>query len=265
MLRVNRELYEEASTVIYTQTKFKAYVEPTFIRLFGRRWDRESCGSKFEDLAKKLCQAGAQRIRNLDVEVTFASSQIRVKGLSRGVCVEEYEVYQVRDSVRKLVQLISTPLSEPTSALKSLKVKAAPSTRHHWGSDEAVCATFLILEPFAALGPIDEVYLDAPSRPPAITYRDQHWAKTIADMYKSEFYEKLRVEWLISVRKSTSSSPLHDTPRNATKSAVAITIAFDKVEQFSQLIYKQDSDQLSGAYHNGLLLSSTLTFPQLQL
>lgn len=247
IMRVNREFYQEASTIVYNQVKFTARIGPTTINLFKRAWSRACGTNKFEDINKTLCQGGAQRIRNLEVEIVFASSKIKAKGLARDIVPEEYEVYQVRDTVRKLVQLLASPSSDSTStALKRLRVRLTLGTQHGWGSDEVALAVFLILEPFAALGPIDDVEVNAPPQSWAYRYRDQRISDNIAKVYKSDLYEKLRTEWLISMRKFTGLSLSLNSPQKASRDTAMVEIAFRKIEAFADFVYKQDSTQSSG-------------------
>jgi hypothetical protein len=247
IMRVNREFYQVVSTIVYNQVKFKAWIDPTTINLFQRAWSRACSTNEFEDINKKLCQGGAQRIRNLEVKINFASDKIKAKGLARDISLEEYEVYQVRDTVRKLVQLLASPSSDSTStALKQLRVRVAAGTQHEWSSDEVTSAVFLVLEPFAALGPIDDVGVYPPPRPWAYGYRDQRISDNIAKVYKSDLYENLRTEWLTSMRKSTGLSSSLDSPQKASRDTATVESAFRKIEAFANLIYKQDSAQSSG-------------------
>jgi hypothetical protein len=245
VLFVNHQFYEETTLLIYSELKFEAKVWPTFIELFGKRWDRESPNTIFEEPGKKLCQSGARRIRHLDIQLSFSCTQPKVKGVGgSGITYEEYELYQVRDTVRKLVEILS-PLPSDTgpAALKRLSITPSPSCKQRWRSDEAIAAIFLVLEPFLALGPIENVVLQPPPRPTIYTWRERTFLTDITDLHKDEVYHQRRDIWLESMKLHV---PAQYSIRNMSETVAALAVAYRKIEDFSRLIYKQDAAQFSG-------------------
>lgn len=250
VLKVNRQFYEEASTIMYGELKFKAVVCSTSVKLFGMHWSREPFTIATRNLADLARQTGIQRIRHLEVQVHFGEVRGKFKGIgTSGVLHEDYELYQARDLVRKLVEVVVTQPFQPGSlALKQLKVKPAPSYKQQWRSDEITAATFFVLEPFLALGPIEDVSLPAPLRPMAHSWRYTTAAAAIDEIYKDEEYHRLRKQWLRSFKGQSSSLNVVCEPCEAT---AAIKLAYGKIEDFAELIYNQDSAQFTG----GSLLS----------
>lgn len=240
VLRVNRQFYEEASVIVYGECKFKAVIYPAIIHLFGIKW---ICGSP--DFVQTLCQGGAHRIRHLEVEVNFGDIQGKIKGIGgSGISNEEYGLYQARDTVRKLVELLSPKSVEPKSvSLKQLKVKPAPSCKQQWRSDEAVAATFFVLAPFLALRPIEDVALIAASRATPYSWRYSSFSAIIGELHKDEEYRQLRKKWLRLMKGSKSPVNVVRKPCETTDATAA---AYSKIEDFARTIYNQDSAQFVG-------------------
>ncbi|KAF2627989.1 hypothetical protein BU25DRAFT_468200 [Macroventuria anomochaeta] len=243
VLFVNRQFYEEAALLIYSDPKFEVRIWPTYIELFGRRWDRESICYIPKKPSEKLCQAGARRIRHLDVQINFALLQHKVKG-GTGLSYEEFELYQVRDTVRKLVEILSpSPSNSGSMALKRLSVTPAPSCRQRWLSDEATAAIFFVLEPFLSLRPIGRVALQAPPRPTLYTWRERNFVSVIGDLHKDDNYRECRNQWT-GLMTFGAEPPKSNRQLNE---AAALAVAYKKIEDFVRLIYKQDAVEFTGS------------------
>jgi hypothetical protein len=242
VLRANRQFYLEASAVVYGEIRFAAVVSPICIDLFGRRWHRESTTEPYKDLNTTLCQASARRVRHLEVDVHFGDTCKTIKGVGGpNLPYDEYEIYQARDTVRKLVQLMSPEsLKSKSKALQHLKVMAKPAPKLSWQTDEIIAALFCILDPLLALGPIDDCVLSTPLRPNVWGWRYGDWARLIGEVHQDEAYRRLRKQWLGSMRGSSSH---FIATRNPTAAAVE---AYNKIEDFSRLVYNQDAAQSQG-------------------
>lgn len=237
-LRVNRQFYEEASAIVYGELKFKAIVEPTNIFLFGRCWTRPTSEELPKDLSTTLCRPGAQRIRYLHVSVEFGDKYRKFKGIGgSGVTHEEFEIYQIRDAVRKLVHLLSAegPESRP-GILKQLSVTPKPNCKQSWQSDEVIAAIFFVLEPFLVLGPIEDCALLNPPRPPSYYWRHQASAVITEGLHEDEVFRRFRKQWLKSLKGSEVK----------VFSEVRLAAVYSKIEGFAHLIYTQDAAQFSG-------------------
>ncbi|KAF3043289.1 hypothetical protein E8E11_004998 [Didymella keratinophila] len=245
IMMVNRQFYVEASTVVYGELKFKAVVQPTYIALFGREWHRESVDQTYVDLNKQLCQAGARRIRHLEVTVRFGDKHKKINGVGvAGVSHEDYEVYQVRDTVRQLVRLMAPELSNSDSiALKQLRIKPEPGPRQRWESEEAIAAIFFILEPLLALAPIDDVTLQAPPRPFHYSWKYLATAAAIGGLQTNKEFRQLRKQWVESMQNSSSGTGAKQNPQ-VTKAGVATQ--YSTIEKFARLIYREDAAQAQG-------------------
>ncbi|UPX11553.1 uncharacterized protein EKO05_0002152 [Ascochyta rabiei] len=241
VLFVSRQFYEEAAVLIYGEPKFEVRIWPTYIQLFGKRWDREDTCYIFEEPTKILCRPAARRIRHLDIQVNFALTQSNIRGVSGfGRSYEEFELYQLRDTIRKFVDVISPSPSESSpAALKRLSVTPAPSCRQLWQSDEATAAIFFVLEPFLSLRPIGRVFLHSPPRPELFTYRERNFVSIITDLPKDDLYCMRRNQW-ISLMTFGNEPPKSSQDVNG---AAALAAAYRKIEDFARLIYKQDSPE----------------------
>jgi hypothetical protein len=109
VMMVNRQFYMEASAIVCGELRFGATVHPTHIAIFGKSWLRESNDLTYVvNLDKLLCQAGARRMLHLEVTIHFGDKHNKTKGIGvAGVSQEDCELYQARDTVRKLVQLVT--------------------------------------------------------------------------------------------------------------------------------------------------------------
>ncbi|KAJ4355307.1 hypothetical protein N0V95_003062 [Ascochyta clinopodiicola] len=241
VLFVNRQFHEEAALLLYGESKFEVKIWPTYMYLFGKRWDRESTCYKYKEPTKELCQPAARRIRHLDIQVEFALMQSNIKGVSGfGRSYEEFELYQLRDTIRKFVEVISpSPSDSSPTALKRLSVTPAPSCRQLWQSDEATAAIFFVLEPFLSLRPIGRVILHSPPHPTHFTFRERNFLSIIVDLPKDDHYCMRRDQWValmtFGLNPPKSSQDVNE--------AAALAVAYRKIEDFARLIYRQDSPE----------------------
>jgi hypothetical protein len=149
ILKVDRQTNADASSVLYGESTFHAQVSPDGILLQGKSRQRPAHFMSRERVqGGVLRQERLKRIQNLELEVVF--------GARRWYSVpstEEYNLYLVRDSVRKLVELfangpVSTISGSSRYSLKRLTVKPFVGDTYHWASNEVLAALFLVLEPF---------------------------------------------------------------------------------------------------------------------
>ncbi|KAF1833301.1 hypothetical protein BDW02DRAFT_599188 [Decorospora gaudefroyi] len=225
ILRVNRQIKEEAYEILYGESKFHVCITPTRISLQGRYWDRPwtpgpyADGPKYTPIGEALCTEGAKCIRNLVVDISFNQDRyLRDLFGVRYYALQEYVLHVLRNIVRRLVELLP---KEPTSSgahLNHLTVNAdmsiffsskPPSTR--------ATPLFLTLEPFQAF--------------PCVQYPPHLLVTTSpASVLNSEpLYLKLCDEWLMAVKSTT--------PIKVSTQAKEAKIMFGKVEQFVRQVY----------------------------
>lgn len=232
ILKVNRQMYADASSVLYGELPFEALVTSTCIRIFGKRWVRH-----LSTIAKVLCPAGARRIRNLNIVITFQGSRMAFHGIGTcGISQEDQEMYALRDSVRKLVSLLKPSVSSSPDppVLKRLQVRISPKNPYRWEFDEFAAAIFFVLEPLQDLGRIDASHLDIKdlfTSPPW----DQEDEETISDLISSDTYCRLKKDWLKPLKRT---SPSHHGVQINT---AATQKALQKIEDFIILIHGPDS------------------------
>ncbi|KAL1609240.1 hypothetical protein SLS59_001604 [Nothophoma quercina] len=242
LLRVNRQFYQEASSIIYGDARFEVVVASTHISMFGKKWWREPLSHSTDSFKEVLCQAGAQRIRTLEVEVRFSRFRSRPKFLGKNdVSYEDYDLYQLRDSVRKLVQLLYAQFPEGnTKALRRLEVKPILSVQHPWQADEFAAATFVVLEPFLFLSPVDELKLVPPSRPEGVYMHERDTADTIGSLRKNRRFCSLAKEWRM-IMEGTSTVARDEQPHRQNQPHGRFAALYRRIEDFARVISKQDS------------------------
>jgi hypothetical protein len=252
VMRVNRALYQATSLVLYTETKFKAYIDPSTIRFLGRYWftDRDN-NDKYTDIEQALCQLAARKVRNLHVELRFGYGQTKFKGIgSHGISAEDYELYQLRDTVRDFVGLLEPTegsRSEPIAnvlALKQLHVRPAPQAQANWKTDEAVSAIFFVLEPFVALSPAEEPRV-LPCAKPSTSWRHHDIANTIKRIHKDETYRRLHKDWVRSMNGKSGASSM---PQRQEGTDISITNEYHKIQSLWRLIQKSKCGDIQTAF-----------------
>ncbi|KAJ4987386.1 hypothetical protein SVAN01_07124 [Stagonosporopsis vannaccii] len=261
VLRVNRAFHSAASSIVYDELQFKASVDHSVITLLGRLWETDGVNNKYTNINKALCQAGAQRIRKLHVEIRFASRRTKIKGIGTyDIGVADYELYQVRDAVRKLVELLwPTTKSQAASekpVLKQVEVRPAPGLVHHWQPDEVVAAIFFVVEPFVALGPIATPALLPCPKSTVWHSGMQLYTDNISNAHKDETYRRLRKVWMKSM-KGKLSTP--NKVRREGQEDNLITREYHKIEQLWALIQKHESSKCPDLTENSLTDLPTAT------
>lgn len=236
ILKINRQLHQEASSVLYGESTFTAVVRSDFITILGKTWHREPLmknkDSKFS--AKDvLCHSGVKLIRNLKVNIKVGVKNRKPpRGIDmRGITQEEHELYAARHSVRTMVELIEVQpdtRSGNRTNLKRLTVIPVLAQGYHWAYDEAIAAIYLVIEPFQLLRGIKRTVL----RDPVVDcwgYEQQF----ITNVAVNEEHTKLKKLWLDSLHGSTAvAQSLRNDP--------AVSEAYRKIEQFAQLTFYHD-------------------------
>ncbi|KAF3001200.1 hypothetical protein E8E13_000778 [Curvularia kusanoi] len=233
IMRTNRALYQASSLVLYSEAEFKATIDASRINFLGRNWyfDR---ANDYNDINRALCQAAARRIRSIHVEVSFGSTKVKGAGVgNRGISVEEYELYQLRDAVRKFVGLFqpATSTSQPSSStvsLKQLNVKPVPYAQCGWGTSELTAAIFFAIEPFVGLSPIEEPVLVSPVVLTSHNPQFQWAANVNSNLHKDENYRRLRKSWVKSAKGKSATL----------NGNTSITDEYHKIEELWSLIQK---------------------------
>ncbi|KAI8939979.1 hypothetical protein NX059_003703 [Plenodomus lindquistii] len=241
VLSTNRQLYQEASAVLYEETHFYADVDHQGISMQGMVWSREpyvKSENKDFSVAASLPQASAQRMKNLNVGITIgnhfrrASVQIR----TRGITVEDYLLYATRDTVRRLANMICSKVEDPSTspnyALKRLKVTITISQDNSWTVSDAIAAIGLAIDNFKLLHGIESPVLEIKSSklsPPNAAVKD----KFIDAILSKKSYQSLRRDWTTSLGDLNS--------RGLTPKKPEITAAYEKIEHFAQLIHYHEA------------------------
>jgi hypothetical protein len=87
-------------------------------------------------------------IRNFKIHLTIEDIHKRLKGITGALGPEEYELYSLRDSVRKFADCMSF---DSPNALRSVQVTAVLFSYRHWTPLEETPALCFVLEPLQDL------------------------------------------------------------------------------------------------------------------
>lgn len=236
ILEVNRQIYLEASSVLYGETPFEVLVEAKHITFQGKTW---GCGSTFPPMNPELSLASLRHIRNLHVEIRMGKSIMG--GMAKLVPIympeiNEQAFYMVRKCVHSLVNVLtaSDPISRNLGVKKKLTVRPEIKCIGFPRADDDVMALFFVLEPFQALRQFNHAILEDP-------YFEQ-----VSELHKfsllrpeitdGTLYGKLKEEWLKSLQAPT-------VPRGLIIDDV-VERGFNKLQNFFRIIHKQDSAHL---------------------
>jgi hypothetical protein len=234
ILKTNRQIYQEASSVLYGESRFQAVIRLHAIELQGKVWTREpTAKNRANDysVGAILCKSSASLIRSLEVDIGIGTKLSRAKGLVwRGISQEEHDLYAFRDTVRKFAEYFQTKKGSSGSMniLKQLRISPSLSTDFGWKSDEAAIALFFVLEPLQMLH-AKSALLEAPI--PRYAYSTS--TKVIGNIPTRKVYLKLREQWLKALADPTRSHKPAPAP--------TLEAGYRKIEAFAQLIHVQEA------------------------
>lgn len=104
-------------------------------------------------VAAKICTDGAKLVRNLEIHTTFGTVGSVPKGIGlQNFTAEEYNLYLVRDGIRKLVELLGKNIG-------TLKIIPTIGVWYGWQPNAAL---FFVLGPFQMLSGVTSVAIDDP-------------------------------------------------------------------------------------------------------
>jgi hypothetical protein len=239
ILKTNRQIYQEASSVLYGESQFQVTVKSSSVSFRGKTGSHQPPHKpKPNDCSmdQLFCGTNLNMIRDLEIEVSIGRNNVWPKGVglssSSWIENEDYELYALRNSIHKLVDFLSTGR---LNTLKSLKVEAKISLGFRWTSAEANVAIFFVLEPLQELQAMHaQLGLE-----PTIPYEgaDDTAVKKLVDLINTaDAYAHLRHQWLKALAEPT---------RMAHRPTVAVRSSLQKVEAFVQLIRTHDASKSS--------------------
>jgi hypothetical protein len=191
ILKVNRKINLEASSILYKEVQFEAEISARCIKVQGKMWLRSNERRKSAEptIDQAFCRTGLQRIEDLAIRVVVEYGISAYPSImAHGISQEQHELYEERDSVWNFVKLLTGPSGSAQSqspTLKQLKIQPVLKTGYDWGRSEVMTALFFVIEPFRRLSPIKHPVLEAPT-PPLIYHplRDQPLNLTETSRYK---------------------------------------------------------------------------------
>jgi hypothetical protein len=237
ILKTSRQIYQEASSILYGESIFQAEVDYLSIELQGQQWDRTPRARDEEDdysANNVLGRHGSNLIQNLEVKVELGNkSRTCPKGIGYlGLTQEDHEIFALRDAVRKLsVLLCYQSASGNSSALKRLTVKPVLHPGYTWNSDQAIIALFSALEPFQRLR-VKYPRLDTPTSyvHPYYNHPAAGNKQMVAKIPTRKAYGKLEQQWLKAIKDGKGVS-------SRLESSAEVQEGFRKIEAFTQLIH----------------------------
>ena len=104
VLMLNRQLYEEASSVLYGETVFHATISAESIFYMGTRWNQSSkFDSPFNSSTYNFPSGPAKKVRNLHIILEMLYGMTRLDGIA----VEELMLVMFRNTIRKFIKLVN--------------------------------------------------------------------------------------------------------------------------------------------------------------
>ncbi|CAA9957496.1 Retinal domain containing protein [Pyrenophora teres f. maculata] len=201
ILKVNRVINQEASSVLYGESTFHVNIDCEKISMQNKVWSRKGPISTTEapdalPLAETIFK-GANLIQTLSITIFWSSSATGAFFTKYGVSREEYKLYETRDSVRKLVDfLMSRPKSSGSpGTLKRLSICVEMSYRGHMPLDERVAAISAFVDPFQDIRVVDQVHLEDPKE----VLNSQRKA-SFSDLNDDDLYAQFRENWITAVK-----------------------------------------------------------------
>jgi hypothetical protein len=223
ILKANRQLYQEASSVLYGEVRFMAFIRAGVVRIFGRTWHPY----RRLNMADSLSQMAVRRIKTLEVEVFMGSSN---KNVGYSIIAEEHEIYEVRDTVRKFVEMITNPSDNNEIRLRNLKhlrVQPEATDKHRWSTEEMLAAVALAIEPFCSHLVIEHPVLEDPAQSEVGEY---YWgAKGDVQLNYKRLFNVLRDQWVAKLQDFSKTEVNNN-------SAVKIETLYRQVEKSLQVI-----------------------------
>lgn len=243
LFRVNHAFHHAASHIVYNELEFHAGISPNSIDFLGRTRPLECPNANYTRVDKDKIRLAAQKIRKLHVDVHLGSNRQRIKGINtHGVDGDDYELYLLRDAVRKFVDLLHPAFSGSATDVPNLRLlKVRPTAwRQHvqYIRDPKMitAAVFFVLEPFCVLGPIEDVTLMPWSKSMLPHGTSQDVIDSMTTLHKKATYRQLRKAWLKPLKASSTPNQLL---RDSTTGS-GITQEYRKIEELWQLIHERE-------------------------
>ncbi|KAI4685419.1 uncharacterized protein J4E84_006147 [Alternaria hordeiaustralica] len=232
ILRVNHKVNQEASSVLYGETQFHAYISQDTIQLQNKLWWRRTESRSLS----MIFSPSARSIRHLTVHVNLRRwSDAHSDLYGRGISGDEYEAYKARDSVRKFINFFTSG----NTSLKWLEVRPTLVNYCRWSEEDIIAEVFVVIGPFEALSNIKTATLVA------LNYTncgrlgtERHSA--IASLHTNQLYGRLREEWLSSITESKPAPGPTDNEQGK--------VAYGVIEEVLQLIYRAMPYAVRGTY-----------------
>lgn len=157
ILKTNRQINQEACSILYGESEFKVLVRQNSINAPGKCWDPRPHGANIKSdfsPSSALCQEIMRMIKDLEIVFSLVHGNVPLKEIGvRGITKEDYDFYALGDSMWKLANVLRSDDSgsQVPSSLKRLKVTLNVYYQKEWRTDEAVTALFFVLEPLKTL------------------------------------------------------------------------------------------------------------------
>ncbi|KAH5203302.1 hypothetical protein HBH68_110330 [Parastagonospora nodorum] len=242
ILKANRQIHQEASSVLYGESYFETEVHPHSIKLQGKQWKRDPPAKSEDNYSLDSLLPGSSRlIRNLNIRLEVGEHLQTPRGIgSDGISLEDYMLYIFRDSVRKVVDHFTSHSTRTGSqnVLKKLKVSASVARDWSWSSEELVTVLFLIVEPLQLLSADCRFFTKPVSGGRHLFLQEPRQNSIyIANMQKRKAYPKLREQWL-----NVSKNPEASSVFRPQKPQPAVRSALTKLDALAQLLRMENKN-----------------------
>ncbi|KAF2467507.1 uncharacterized protein BDR25DRAFT_344872 [Lindgomyces ingoldianus] len=227
ILQVNRQMYDEASTVLYQQVPFRASIE---------------CDEIFicHNFIKPSLRTIARRIRNLEVTLHIGHKPYYGTGIhsDHGISFEDFRLYQVRHNARKLVELLQPTIEDGSqSGLHQLSLSPQADHIFNWTREEAIQAIAFAIGPFRNLCNIRLASLKSASLSSASEPNIMVGVSETTSMPEDEAYFKIQRTFGSELKKGPETTLSHR------KMLKEIDENVEKIESLVQLLKRKDAIQ----------------------
>ncbi|KAF1951846.1 hypothetical protein CC80DRAFT_597029 [Byssothecium circinans] len=269
ILKINRQISEEAFSVLYNQVPFQITIGPRGVDFCDNTWYCDPPTVKtlwhFEHKMDKIFPSLAvQRAQNFDVDICidfdgghWRESPIGIGGSggSQSISFEDYWLYQARNTIEKFVELLrQTDKRDDGNIMLIQRLRLTPKFDVAFkdsGLEEMLAIVTLLADPFTALSRVHHPELlpamarGANGLEPMLELRGEKNDPNV-DTYKKKFLE-YQAHWQLLLAQEQGMPPQGNALILSSKTAQAKAL-LSKIEEFLLATYKLDLPALH--HHN---------------
>lgn len=250
LFQINRQINEEAATILYGETPFQVTIYTRMVKLLNQI-PFQVPDSTFGHLGPYpyaiVTIPVLKRIRNFEIAIRSHPEDLDVDsgwGLTPDlVSNANFDLYELRDTIRRFIELIhQSNCKDHKHHVKSIELKPLEGVHTNLRLDEILAFIAMVAEPFKALGKISKPVL-----------ADVDWGTVTqtavmgVEPFSSE-YSSYQTEWQDRMSQMSGlSSKAHGQALKST--IIKASMEFQKIENFLGVIHK--SGLTEGSFDSG--------------